>query len=296
MNVAVLISTYNGEKYISKQLDSLLKQNYKNLKIYIRDDGSSDNTLKIIDKYMQKNKNIILYKGENLGYCASFMKLLLDCPKSDYYAFCDQDDYWCENKIERAVEQLSEVGDIPSLYYSEVNVVDENLELIYKTLYTGVDTVGSSYNTAPVIGCTCVINDKLRSYFKKYGVPDNCVSHELFLYRFCLMINGKVVHDKESYILYRQHGNNVVGITNSPLKKIKAYEKYAKTRNYMAKSYIEKYASIIPEENYKIIKNVAEFYKHNILNKFRLIFSKKYKSQKFKSDLKFIYDVIFNKI
>lgn len=296
MSVAILMSTYNGEKYISQQLDSLLDQTYSNIQIYIRDDGSSDNTFNIIEKYSKKHKNINAIKGKNIGYSASFMELLCKCPQVDYYAFCDQDDFWKKDKIEKAIKKMDKMNDKPLLYYSEVDVVNEKLELIYKTLYTGIDTLGSSFNTAPVIGCTCLINEKLRQVFINNKIPNDCISHELYLYRLCLLIDGIVIHDTNSYILYRQHGNNVVGITNSPIKKMKAYKKFEKKRNLMAKEFLDIYYNYIPEKNFLLVKKIANFYDNKIINKFKLIFDKNYKSKKFKSDLKFLYDVIFEKI
>lgn len=294
--VAILMSTYNGAKYVSKQIDSLLNQTYKDIKIYIRDDGSTDNTVSILEKYAEKHKNIYLFKEKNIGYCASFMKLLCECPESDYYAFCDQDDYWKEEKIAKAVEMMNEHDKMPLFYYSEVDVVNEKLQLIYKTLYTGIDTAGSSFNTTPAIGCTCVINEKLRKVLIKNKIPSNCVSHELYLYRLCLLIDGKVLHDKNSYILYRQHGNNAIGIAKSPLKKLKAYKKFEKTRNMMAKTYLEIYSKYISKENLMLLKKIADFYENRVSNKLKVIFDKKFRSKKFKSDLKFLYDVIFEKI
>ena len=105
--VAVLISTYNGEKYIKEQIDSILNQTYKNIEIVIRDDGSSDSTIEIIKEYQKKHSNIILKEGTNVGFIKSFFQLL-GLADSDYYAYCDQDDVWMENKIELAVNALNE--------------------------------------------------------------------------------------------------------------------------------------------------------------------------------------------
>ena len=91
--VVVLMSTYNGEKYIQEQLESILTQTYHNIKIYVRDDGSSDQTLEILKKYENENK-IILLKGTNKGFIGSFLTLLKECEEADYYAWCDQDDIW----------------------------------------------------------------------------------------------------------------------------------------------------------------------------------------------------------
>ena len=104
------MSTYNGEKFIREQLDSILAQTYKNIEIVVRDDGSKDNTVSIVKEYMQKNSNITLYEGENLGFIKSFFELLT-LVEADYYSYADQDDVWMENKIELAVNSLNEFID-----------------------------------------------------------------------------------------------------------------------------------------------------------------------------------------
>ena len=101
------MSTYNGEKYVREQLDSILNQTYKNIEIVVRDDGSKDNTVKIIKEYQEKYKNIKLVTGKNLGFIKSFFELL-KITESDYYSYADQDDIWMENKIELAVELLDQ--------------------------------------------------------------------------------------------------------------------------------------------------------------------------------------------
>ena len=101
--VAILMSTYNGERYLREQIDSLLNQTYKDWKLYIRDDKSTDGTVSIIEGYVRVYPDQIVYKSDgfgNLGAGCSFMQLLSSID-SDYYMFCDQDDVWMEDKIER---------------------------------------------------------------------------------------------------------------------------------------------------------------------------------------------------
>ena len=130
--VAVLISTYNGEKYLEEQLNSILNQTYKNIEIVIRDDGSKDSTINIIKKYQEKYDNIILKEGTNVGFIKSFFQLLAFA-NADYYAFCDQDDSWLENKIELAVRALNEVDNSkPNMVFGNSDYYDENMNLIGK--------------------------------------------------------------------------------------------------------------------------------------------------------------------
>ena len=127
--VAIILATYNGERYLSEQLESLRKQTYKNIKVYIHDDGSSDKTLDIIKEYVEHKRGTIefeLFSKKSLRYPMCFINTLLEIPKADYYAFCDQDDVWNEDKIEKAVKAIEKFGEEskPSLFYSAVDYYD----------------------------------------------------------------------------------------------------------------------------------------------------------------------------
>ena len=128
--VAVLMSTYNGEKYLREQIDSILAQEGVDVTLYIRDDGSSDSTIEIINEYLTKTNRIKFYIGENIGVGNSFMQLVYDCPEDyDYYAFSDQDDIWLTEKMQVAVDSLKEYSN-PFLYCSNQILVDKNGKII----------------------------------------------------------------------------------------------------------------------------------------------------------------------
>ena len=130
--VNVLVSTYNGEKYIIEQLDSIVAQTYQDFHVYIRDDGSSDNTVKVITDYI-KNQHlqhrITLIEGTNVGFCRSFFALLLLAKDGDYWAFCDQDDVWYEDKLSLAVSWMKgkETQEMPLLYHSAFELGNADL-------------------------------------------------------------------------------------------------------------------------------------------------------------------------
>lgn len=134
-SVAVIVSTYNGEKYIREQLDSIIKQTYKNVDIYVRDDNSKDNTMQILKEYEKEKKIIRLKTTKNLGYPEAFYEIMRNIGKYDYYAFSDQDDVWYEDKIERAVKMLNKTNSKkPTLFFANYEVCDENLNLIRKSV------------------------------------------------------------------------------------------------------------------------------------------------------------------
>ena len=115
--VQVLLSTYNGQKYLKELMDSVLNQDFPNLEILVRDDGSTDKTLHILEKYSGL-KNVQILQGKNIGVVRSFFALLeASPPDAEYIAFCDQDDVWKEDKVSRAVGILEKHGDNTPIMY-----------------------------------------------------------------------------------------------------------------------------------------------------------------------------------
>ena len=123
--VNIVMSTYNGEKYIREQLDSLVEQEYKNFEIFVRDDGSKDGTIGILRKYEEKY-GIHVIEGKNLGFAASFFEVLALSEDGDYWSFCDQDDIWFPDKLLSAVRWLdAQKQDVPLLYHSASEMINE---------------------------------------------------------------------------------------------------------------------------------------------------------------------------
>lgn len=214
-SVAVLMSTYNGEKYLREQIDSILNQSEVDIQLVIRDDGSADGTKKILQEY-RKNKNITIKYGKNLGVGVSFMKLLCANIEADYYAFADQDDIWMEDKLICAVRML-ETQEGPALYGSNQMIANENGESVgvrYKQK-PPCDFVNSIVSCR-ISGCTMVMNRKLRvEMSKKINFPSRKYLqiriHDSWTLAFANAF-GVFIYDETPHILYRQHGDNVVGV------------------------------------------------------------------------------------
>lgn len=207
--VAILISTYNGEKYIEEQLESILKQSYKNIEIYVRDDGSTDNTRKVLREY-EKNKKINLTEGKNVGFIKSFLELLTYCNDADFYAFSDQDDVWFEDKIERAVNKIEEKNNnkVPILYFADYDYYDKEMNFLG---HSKIHKKGPSFRNCLVdcisLGINSVLNRKARDIIVK-NIPENCCGHDWWSYMICQGL-GETVYDKRSTLKYRRHDNNV---------------------------------------------------------------------------------------
>ncbi|MDO4197470.1 MAG: glycosyltransferase family 2 protein [Erysipelotrichaceae bacterium] len=268
MKLIVLLSTYNGEKYLREQLDSLLSQTLLPTKIIIRDDGSKDETLSIIEEYMNDYDFIEFYKGKNLGAGKSFWNLLKKCEDADYYAFCDQDDVWMKEKLEKAVEMLKkEDNSVPLLYCGRYTLTDEMLNPInseISSLYDFADFEHSLiYHTAP--GCTFVFNDKARKMALKYDVDEEYfVIHDAIIHRVTALF-GKVILDHNSYIYYRQHGNNEIGMNAKGFEEFKGRVsrflngKSKCYRSNTAKSLLKVYGDECDEDRREKIDIVANY-------------------------------------
>lgn len=214
----ILLSTYNGEKYLAAQLDSILKQTYQNIEILVRDDGSTDGTVALLEQYEQEYENLVYYRGENMGVIQSFFDLLRHSDEeAAYYAFADQDDYWMPEKLEAAVKMLEQqAADIPLLYCSDTYVSDENLTIIKKDDKNPRPSFGNALVQNICTGCTAVMNRQLRDIVKETR-PEQIVMHDWWFY-LSAEVNGLVCYDNNSYIKYRQHGNNAFGEKKSRLE------------------------------------------------------------------------------
>lgn len=226
----ILMSTYNGERYLCEQLDSIFAQNCEEsgiaeFKLLIRDDGSSDRTLDILEKYKKKYPDKLeWYQGKNKGVIKSFFELMERADKDvDYYALSDQDDYWLPNKMRHAVLKLetSNNQNIPLLYCCRPTLTDEKLRPLSSNIEMPKmrPDFGNALIENIVTGCTAVFNKKLHKMIIK-EFPKFTTLHDRWLYLTASCF-GKVYYDEESYIYYRQHGDNVVGKNTKRLAEVK---------------------------------------------------------------------------
>ena len=176
--VNIIMSTYNGEKYLREQLNTLLQQTYDNIQIFVRDDGSTDGTMRILWEYEQK-AGIHVLEGKNLGFAGSFMEMLHIASEGDYWAFCDQGDLWFSNKVALAVEWLDgQEQDIPLLYYSLSEMIDEHGNgLGIQKPPKGSLTFERAMTGTFGVGFSMVINQRLREEMLKCD-PKKVHSHD----------------------------------------------------------------------------------------------------------------------
>lgn len=271
--VLVLLSTYNGDRFLREQLESLYGQEGVDYHILVRDDGSSDETIAILEKYKkQKAHMTIMRGGQNVGPAWSFFLLIEEAYKKyndyDYYAFCDQDDIWCPNKLKSAVEQL-DVSDNPYRFYSGS--------------YTFINAVGKKigYKHPPLsdyrkilfrntcIGFSQVFSKSLLeramdifNFLQSEGYDKRKVAfHDRYMSQMAFYLDAFIVADKEPYAYYRQHDKNVTkrkGDTFWQLTKAKYIENTKETPNRFSKN-----AFVL----YRVLNNMIECEKKVFLKK-----------------------------
>ena len=302
MKLIVLMSTYNGERYLQEQLDSLYALTLKPDRILVRDDGSSDRTLEILEANAREHSELSYYQGNNLGAGRSFWELLRTCEDADYYALCDQDDVWLPKKLERAVETLSKEKDETLLYASKFTLTDADLKILpskVSKLYSFSDFPHSLlYHSAP--GCTFVFNHKTREKALEYDIDQEYfIIHDAILHKVAALF-GTFVLDDESYIYYRQHGNNEIGMTANIFKTFFSRIRHflrGKIRNYRsetARSLWKTYGQECDPEKAELLKALA-FYREDSKLKKTLLTDKRFRSQSI-NDLFYLILVLVNYI
>ena len=217
--VAILLSTYNGEKYVRALLESLVAQSYDNWRLYVRDDGSTDATVGIINEFAARDSRIQLRAETNIGVVRSFFSLLSRADRNcGFYAFCDQDDVWEACKIEQAVELLSGIdASTPALYCARQQYVDEDLTpLGYSRMPRRTDFYNAVVENV-VTGCAAVMNQAAQRRVSPH-LPENVIMHDWWFY-LVVSCFGQIVYDSKATVLYRQHGNNVLGATSNPFER-----------------------------------------------------------------------------
>ena len=289
--ISILLSTYNGGKYLKEQLDSILSQSFNDFKVLVRDDGSTDNTVAILKEYekMYPTKiNLIKDDGGNLRSTRSFMRLL-ENSDSEYVMFCDQDDVWLPEKVERTlkkiIEMKQEFGDIPLLVHTDLVVVDENLSIINNSFFNfqKIDPYKDSFNNLlmqnVITGCTVMINKEL--VLKCLPIPDGVIIHDWWAGLVASKF-GRIGYLSQATIQYRQHRANVVGAKGFTIRAVfrKIYVLFTsdiiKQYQKQAKAFLMQYQNELDSETIQMLQEFSTleqkpwWQKRIILWKYRL--------------------------
>lgn len=284
--VLVIMSTYNGGKYIREQLDSLFGQKDIDLYLLVRDDGSKDNTLEILEEYNKRYGKITVVKGNNVGASRSFHKAALYAATQmepfDFYSFSDQDDVWFENKLCTSVKYVDPASSKPQLFYAPVLLVDSTLHPIKPSNSKTANCLGANIASSHSLGCTQVfnrallerivkINDYIAAVDSKAYVPLHDGWTALVAYSI-----GKVEVGTTPLMFYRQHEANVIGGNDRGVKKflhrIKRYTTGEKMKSTKCQLILTLMQNEIPEENRKLLERCA-YYTDSFSKRIRLAFT-----------------------
>lgn len=277
--VNVLLSTYNGHIYLETQLESILQQENVQVELYIRDDGSSDSTRKILRKF-ESQRNIHIIYGENIGWKKSYFRLLESINPSldEYVAFADQDDYWCSQKLIKAVEKINETN-LPAVYHSNVAIVNEKLDFLsyrFPADFIPDLKLPRAFFDSIALGCTMVFNAALFQLVKRH-VPDQETQHDAYVYALGYLF-GKVYYDPTPYIQYRRYTGATTSFGSLPnsgkptlLMRYRRYRKGPKNNfSIRAQELIKGYSKMM-DENQRSFLNTVAFYQDSPFKKLKLL-------------------------
>lgn len=275
--VDILLSTCNGEKYLSTQIDSLLNQSYKNWNLIIRDDLSSDGTIPLVNAYIANfpdKISILDNQSIKKGVVGSFEKLI-EASSAPYVVFCDQDDVWCEDKLEIQIAKMVELenrhgSDFPILIHTDLVVVNNELEVLNNSFWCyqhlspyKMKSLNRTLVHNCVTGCTVMVNRGLIN--KSLPIPRDVIMHDWWL-ALVAVAEGRIYSINTSTVRYRQHGGNDTGATHWNVQYItkSIFSKSSCHKSQLYKTYKQAYAllnsKILSPENREIVEKYVEMY------------------------------------
>lgn len=219
MKLAILLATYNSARYLAELLDSLVNQTYRDFTLYVRDDGSTDSTLQILESYQPKFDNmVILYDSVTSRRAMGSFFWMLENIDATYYMFCDHDDIWLPQKVELSLAKIREIerDNRPALVCCDLVVTDSNLNTIGPSLWSYMKLrpelltkLKYAISCNLFTGCTMIINRAARDI--SLPISPRAVMHDSWIGLRVLTAGGDVAWIPTPLILYRQHTDNLFG-------------------------------------------------------------------------------------
>lgn len=274
--IAILLSVYNGEKYISEQIHSLVRQTvHNNMTLYIRDDGSSDKTIDIINQWREKI-DIVIYQGLNIGPARSFWELLKMNIDADYYLFCDQDDIWDCDKVEKSIEAITENI---CLSYCNCRYIDSNGQIIKeKRLQKRPnESYENLFISGVTQGCSMCFTKSLKDFIMSKTIE--CIPmHDIVVMLYAKSM-GDLVWIDEPLFSYRIHDNNVVAKNGNPFVKLRnSLRNWRNSRNNSMSNVAAELLNNFPNLYcYSFLVNMS-LYKTKIASKSKILNNKELKN------------------
>lgn len=297
--ILVLMATYNGSKYLKEQIESILNQKGVEISLQIADDCSSDNTCALLEQYEKRHANIHFIRNKkNQGYRLNFFHLIQNASNDyEYYALADQDDVWMENKLITAIDELKRrPKDTPNIYYSNLTVANQDLQPIGRMEkeediknFTRINLLLENKCT----GCTAVFNHKMKEYVSKMTDQMILLPHDEIIGRIASLY-GEYIYDPNSYIFYRQHQNNQIGVNKK--HKLKKYFNFLiqGTKQYHAENIKDLLSLFGKSANIPEAEDVAEC-NDSIKKRLQVFFSHEIKKRGFCSNIVFKIAILIKK-
>ena len=232
--VAVLLCSYNGGKFLAQQLESIAQQEGVKLAIHVSDDGSQDQTQSILKTFRERwgQRPLSVVQGPQHGHVDNFFSLIFSSIEGDYFAYSDQDDIWDPDKLSRAIKALSSLpDDLPAIYCSRSRLIDvHGNDIGLSPLFSRPPGFANALIQNIGGGNTMVMNRKARNLLSAVG-PVDVVTHDWWSYILVTGSGGTVIYDEHPSLRYRQHQNNLIGSSMSLGDKSKRYWSALRGRN-----------------------------------------------------------------
>ncbi|MCC9722904.1 glycosyltransferase family 2 protein, partial [Streptococcus agalactiae] len=304
----ILMATYNGEKFLAQQIESIQKQTFKEWNLLIRDDGSSDKTCDIIRNFTAKDSRIrFINENEhhNLGVIKSFFTLV-NYEVADFYFFSDQDDVWLPEKLSVSLEAAKhKASDVPLLVYTDLKVVNQELNILQDSMIRAQShhantTLLPELTENTVTGGTMMINHALA---EKWFTPNDILMHDWFLALLAASL-GEIIYLDLPTQLYRQHDNNVLGartmdkrfkiLREGPKSIFTRYWKLIHDSQKQASLIVDKYGDIMTVTDLELIKCFIKIDKQPFMTRLRWLWKYGYSKNQFKHQVVFKWLIATN--
>ncbi|MFS6077759.1 glycosyltransferase family 2 protein [Streptococcus agalactiae] len=308
MKVNILMATYNGEKFLAQQIESIQKQTFKEWNLLIRDDGSNDKTCDIIRNFTAKDSRIrFINENEhhNLGVIKSFFTLV-NYEVADFYFFSDQDDVWLPEKLSVSLEAAKhKASDVPLLVYTDLKVVNQELNILQDSMIRAQShhantTLLPELTENTVTGGTMMINHALA---EKWFTPNDILMHDWFLALLAASL-GEIIYLDLPTQLYRQHDNNVLGartmdkrfkiLREGPKSIFTRYWKLIHDSQKQASLIVDKYGDIMTANDLELIKCFIKIDKQPFMTRLRWLWKYGYSKNQFKHQVVFKWLIATN--
>lgn len=278
--VAIILGYHNGEVHINDQLKSIMKQSHSNFKIYLCDDNSENkfDLKKIKLSNFEKSKITIHKRLKNVGFQNNFLIALSNIPDNyDYFSFCDQDDIWAVNKIEKAIKMVESFPkETPTLYCARTEITDSNCKqtIGYSPLFRKTPSFANALVQNLGGGNTMLFNRSAKNIISSSFINNKVVSHDWWCYLIISGHEGNIIYDEDVCLKYRQHGKNLIGANQGWISRIsrlnllfKGNFKYWSEINIKA---LKNNYDILSEKNKKILNDFIDARKSSFLKRMML--------------------------